>query len=97
MYPVDLGNDGSNSGLAANKDDALRIAREIYSGPEWDPDSIAVELTDREIGSVYRSRGEIEAAYADEISEGWADIQQVYGGWKVRAHFWQITARETGT
>jgi len=95
MQPVDLQSDGTFIGIAVDEMDALRIAREIYSGSEWDHGSIAVSQSDREIGSTYETREAIERAYTNEIDQGWAQPQQVYAGWKMRGYYWSISARET--
>lgn len=98
MKPVDLTYSGrhgiEHSGFAADDDEALSIARRLYSGSEWKPETISVRLTSREVGHVYRTRKEFEDAYQAEIAEGWVTPIQVYGGWKGQAEYYEISAEE---
>ena len=93
-HPVDLQRDGSLSGLASTEAEALAIARDQYSGPEWNPASITVTLSDIQLTGHYRTRGDLESAYDEEIAEGWVTPVQVFSGWVPRGDYWLISAEE---
>ncbi len=91
-YPVAMMPDDPefSAGEASTRKEAIQIYNHAVDG--WTATS--AELTETEVGRVYKTEDEARKVWTEELEAGYGSIIHVWAGFKAVLEYWKIEADE---